>query len=253
MNKKKYIYRLVAAALLLFGFFSLSSFRCTATEKQSAAAVESRPQDNIFKAGERIKFGVYSTGIKVGTGELVYNGLVSLDSKKLESIEFSLRTLSVRDKETVYGSLDFVFPHKVERELRIFGKDEKISEIYSDDHKSVRISKAINNAALPEQVLKGESGLCNVLLLLYFLRNDGTLAEGKVYKIALPTQNFDLIVKDVRKIKTRIGFFDAYYLESKPAKYKIWLSTKPDRLPLKLQGLVAGGMLYLLVNEVSDR
>jgi len=161
--------------------------------------------------------------------------------------------LSVRDKENVYGSQDFAFPHKVERELRIFGKDEKIGEIYSDDHRSVRISKAVNNTALPEQVLNGKGELSNVLLLLYFLRNDRTLAEGRIYKIVLPTQSFDLIVKDIRKIKTRIGLFDAYYLESKPAKYKIWLSTKPDRLPLKLQGLVAGGMLYLLVNEVSDR
>ncbi|HQP92239.1 MAG TPA: hypothetical protein PLU24_06145, partial [Candidatus Omnitrophota bacterium] len=167
--------------------------------------------------------------------------------------KFKVKTLSVVDEENVDGTVDFLYPYEVRRSLRLFGREEVINEIYAQDHRSVKITKKLNGKDQPVEVLSGEKEFTNVLLLLYRLRIDPNLCPGKTYKIALPTQNFELKVKDVRKLKIPMGQFDAFYIESVPAKYRIWISTREDRLPLRLQGLVAGGMMYLVANSVTNQ
>ncbi|HAJ56571.1 MAG TPA: hypothetical protein DCL35_02250 [Candidatus Omnitrophica bacterium] len=220
-------------------------------ERTPAVYQESALPKNAFPDGERIKFGVYSTAIKVGSGELYYKGVSAVDGKKAQEIAFKVATFSVTDEDKIFGTLDFGSPLKVERKVRVFGRDEVISEVYASDRRSVTISKSVDGKAPETLEIKTAYELNNVLLLLYNLRNDQGLKVGKSYKITLPTQNFELFVKDIRRLKTPLGTFKAFYLESKPAKYRIWLSPEPGRLPLRIQGLVAGGMLYLVATEVS--
>lgn len=242
--------------LAFFGFLVLQSrdFGCFAGDYKSLPP-SGRPQTgepNVFQTGERIKFGVYSTAIKVGSGELLYEGPVAKDGELLQHVVFKVSTISVRDEDSVYGSLDFARPVRVERSIRIFGKDELIGEKYAKDGRSVLISKSINGADPVDQTIASSEELGNILLLIYKLRNTNGLRDSGPFKIVLPTQTFELYVKNVRKIKTPLGLFNAIYLESRPAKYRIWLSDTPDRLPLRIQGLVAGGMLYLVATNVSN-
>jgi hypothetical protein len=252
MNKTlKYIFLLL---FFVFASLQVKNAGCQATEKQNKYAV--LPQDdiyspvNVFNTGEYIKFGVYSAGIRVGSGELHYEGAVEEGSQKVQHIIFKVTTFSVNDEDNVFGTLDFASPVRVDRKIRLFGKDETIFESYAENKRSVTISKSVDDKKIESQVINTKDGMNNVLLLLYKFRNDKELSVGKSYKITLPTQNFDLLVKSMRKIKTPLGTFNAYYLESKPPKYRIWLSSEPDRLPLRIQGLVAGGMLYLVATEV---
>jgi hypothetical protein len=168
-------------------------------------------------------------------------------------VNLTVTALSVRDAEDVLGELDFSAPVRVERKVRLMGRDESISEDYAVDKKTVTIAKSVNNGPAKTEAIRSESGLGNVLLLIYFLRNDSTMQEGKVYRICLPTQKFDLFVKGKRKIRVPLGVFDTFYIESKPAKYKIWLSSDANRTPVRIQGFVPVGMVYLAATSVEVR
>ncbi len=237
--------------VFLFVFF-LKDIKCSDIDKQITKQLVQDTFSNVFKAGERIKFGVYSTAIKVGEGELFYDGVVGEGADSAQAVDFIIRAVSVVDEEKILGTLDFVSPIKVNRKVKLFGREELIAEEYSKDRKSVLINKTINGKAAKEESVSSSNELNNVLLLLYRLRNDPNLSVGKSYKINLPTQNFDLSVVSIKKINTKFGTFDAFYLESKPSKYRIWLSTGKDHLPLRIQGLIAGGILYLVALEVEN-
>lgn len=206
---------------------------------------------NVFKNNEKIKFGVYSNGIKVGSGELIYQGQQKSDRGNVEHITLNISTFSLKDTENVYGTTDFSLPLKVERQIRLFGRDETILETYAQDKKSVLISKSVNGEFSATQTIKSDEELGNVLLLIYKLRNDRDIKTGKIYKVVLPTQTFHLTVKEIRKIKVPLGTFNAYFIDSTPSKYKIWLSSGEDRLPVRIQGLAAAGMFYLAATELS--
>ncbi|MFH1691060.1 MAG: DUF3108 domain-containing protein [Candidatus Omnitrophota bacterium] len=208
---------------------------------------------NVFVDGEKIKFGIYSYGIRVGSGQLDYLGRKKEDGVYVTRVIFTASTLSVKDKDEVWGTKDFSYPIKVERKVSLLGKDEHIIEKYSLDKKSVAITKIVNKAEPTTDTIVSDDKLSNVFLLLYCLRNDDDIKEGKVYKINLPTQKFDLVVDSRKKIKVPLGEFDVFYIESRPPKYRIWLQAQGSRIPVKIQGLVAGGMVYLAATDVFPK
>lgn len=208
---------------------------------------------NVFSDGEQIKFGIYSYGVRVGSGQLDYLGRKKEDGAWSTRIIFKASTLSVRDKDEVWGTADFLYPVKVERSVTLLGKDEVIIEKYAQDKKSVVISKSVNKSAPKIDTINSEEELCNVLLLIYRLRNDDGIDVGKIYKINLPTQKFDLVVHSRKKIKVPLGEFDVYCIESQPPKYRIWLQAQGSRIPVRIQGLVAGGMVYLAATDIFPK
>jgi len=211
------------------------------------AAVEA-----VFPSGEVVRFGVYSNIFKVGEGSLAYAGTVLRGGERQQHVRMQVETLSVNDTDEVYGREDFSFPRRVERNIKLFGRAERIEEIYADDGRSVTISKAVKDRPLETQVLGSEEPLQNVLLMIYRLRNDPALDVGKAYAINLPTQKFVLSVKSRTKLKVPLGVFSVFYIESTPAKYKIWMTADPKRLPVRIQGLVSFGMVYLAATSVES-
>lgn len=214
----------------------------------SAPAASLEP--NVFKNKEEIRFKVYSSGIRIGSGYIIYHGVENFEGQDVQHITFQINTLSVRDKEEVYGTLDFSAPIRVNRSIRLFGSNEIITETYAPDKRSVTLSKIADSAPPKINIIKSDKVLTNILLLIYKLRNDSKLRENGIYKINLPTQTFDLQVQKNRKIKVPLGSYESFYLESTPAKYRIWLATTPERIPVRIQGLVAGGMMYLAATEI---
>lgn len=245
---------LVALFFILYSDFR--SFSVYAREAQeSASSKEGTPasgdmEPNVFKNQETVKFGIFSGGVRVGSGQLSYLGASVSDGNLFQHIRFQATTFSVVDHEDVYGTSDFASPARVERYVKLLGRKERIVENYARDARSVIIKKNLNGRDLPAQKIASPDSLRNVLLFLYKIRNERDLKVGSVFKIALPTQKFDLIVREKRKIRVPLGLFEAFYLESRPAKYRIWLSTARDRVPLRIQGLVAGGGAYLAATEI---
>jgi hypothetical protein len=218
----------------------------------SSAAIAS-PVPNVFKNKEEIRFKVFSNGIRIGSGYIIYHGVENLDGQEVQHITFQMSTFSVKDKEEVYGTVDFSAPIRVNRSIRLFGSDEIITETYASDRRSVIISKSVDGAPAKVNTIKSDKELTNVLLLIYKLRNNNKLGEKSAYKINLPTQTFDLHVQKNRKIRVPLGTYESFYLDSTPPKYRIWLAATPDRIPVRIQGLVAGGMMYLAATEIISK
>jgi hypothetical protein len=218
----------------------------------SSVAIAS-PVPNVFKNKEEIRFKVFSSGIRIGSGYIIYHGVENFEGQEVQHITFQINTLSVQDKEEVYGTLDFSAPIHVKRYIRLFGNNESISETYAPDKKSVILSKIVDSAPPKIDIIKSDKELTNVLLLIYKLRNDNKLKEEASYKINLPTQTFDLKVQKNRKIRVPLGTYESFYLDSTPSKYRIWLATTPERIPVRIQGLVAGGMMYLAATEIISK
>lgn len=239
--------------LLLQNFCSIAGYAAEDRESvssQKEATTAERIAPNVFKNQETVKFGIFSGGVRVGSGRLSYLGASAADGNLFQHIRFQATTFSVVDREDVYGTPDFASPARVERYVKLLGRKERIVENYARDARSVIIKKNLNGRDLPAQKIASSDPLHNVLLLLYKIRSERDLKVGSVFKIVLPTQKFDLIVRGKRKIKVPLGLFEAFYLESRPAKYRIWLSTAKDRVPLRIQGLVAGGGTYLAATEI---
>lgn len=248
--------------LILFLIFSIAYAYALSVEKpskckQQASATRLFKQEqpeiikkNIFKDGEVINFGIYSYGVRVGSGQLDYLGVEKIEGQKCQRVIFKASTISVKDEDDVKGSLDFAFPVRVDRDVSLLGRNELISEYYSSDKKRVTIHKVVNKSAPQIEEIESPTEFNNVLLFLYRVRNDEEIKEGKVYAVNLPTQKFDLFVDSKMKIKVPLGEFEVFYIESRPPKYKIWLQTQGSRLPVKIQGLVVGGMVYLAATEV---
>lgn len=206
---------------------------------------------NVFPDNEKIKFGVYSNGLKVGSGELFYGGLKIEEGDRLQRVLFQVSTLSVKDREDIRGTIDFSAPVRVSRSVRLFGRDESIQEVFSPDYRHVQIRKSVDGKDAPDVNISSDKEFGHVLLFLYRLRNDKDLAPGKVYDVNLPTQRFKMKVVDTRVLRSPLGRHQTFYLESSPPKYKIWLKTTPDRLPVRIQGLIGAGLMYLAATEVT--
>jgi hypothetical protein len=139
----------------------------------------------------------------------------------------------------------------VERDVRVFGRAEAIVERYTRDGRRVLIEKKVKGQEPQKTIIDSQRAFGNVLLMIYRLRMDPGLAVGKTYDINLPTTSFKLIVREKRKIRIPLGRFDAFYIESVPKKYRIWLSADLRRLPLRIQGLAGGGIAYLAALDVQ--
>lgn len=240
------------SGLGLFFCARSSSAPATAAKKRYAAGPKA-PSDakTVFSTGETISFGVYSNIIKVGSGSLTYAGTVKNHQDVWQHVKLQVETLSVSDTDEVYGSPDFTLPHKVDRRVRLFGRQEVIGEIYASGNKSVTISKSTNGKAEPPETIASDSALENVLLLIYRLRNDPELAVGRTYTVNLPTQKFELTVKSKMSLKVPLGKFQVFYIESKPSKYRIWMTDDQKRIPVRIQGLVSFGMVYMAATAVE--
>lgn len=249
--------RLCLASFFLFLILAVRDAGCFSPQVQQTPEPQKSPAPrpaipaNVFRDRETIKFGVYATGLRVGSGLLSYEGLDDSSGLPLQHIIFRVSTLSVEDTEEVFGTPDFKSPVRVVRRIKLFGKKENIVEEYSPDVHSVEITKKIGVAEPTKQKIAVDGSLQNVLLLVYRLRNLKDLKVGGVFEIILPTQRFDLLVRDRRAVRVPLGTFDAFYLESRPPKYRIWLSTSEERIPLRLQGLIAGGAAYLAASEIK--
>ncbi len=248
---KKTLYFILAGAAAAAVFAVMGNGRQESGSAQAPPEPQESVKESVFK-GEVITFGVYSAGIfKVGSGRLELKGLIEEEGQACQHVDFKVNTLSVDDHETVIGRHDFALPVRVVRDIRVLGTDEDIVERYSADGRRVVIDKRVEGREPEQTQIGSERPLGNVLLLIYRLREDPGFAPGKTYDIVLPTMSFKLTVKEKRSLKVPLGNFDAFYIESVPKKYRIWLSDGPRRLPLRIQGLVAGGMAYLAATSVE--
>ena len=61
---------------------------------------------------------------------------------------------------------------------------------------------------------------------------------GDKISMTLPTRDIVIQLMKTTKIKVARQQYDAYYMESNPAQYKVWFDSSPQKIPLRINGAV---------------
>ena len=62
--------------------------------------------------------------------------------------------------------------------------------------------------------------------------------------VTLPTQEFKITLVSIEDVEVPAGTFKAFYFESEPKRFAIWISADDRRIPVKIRG--SGGVNYTM-------
>ncbi len=203
-----------------------------------------------FKEGERLKYGIYSAGIKVGSAVISYLGERVIDGKLLSCITVEASAPGFRDFETIYGDIENSLPTRIEREIRLFGKDVNITEQYNHEMNEVVITRVSKKTA--SQIIKSEESFNNIILLLYHFRYKRDYKVGDRLEFNLPTKRLEMLIDRETTIKVPTGRYKAVYIRSIPPSFKAWFRKNSDGIPVRIQGAIGFGNTYLALLGVEQ-
>ena len=178
---------------------------------------------------ETIHYAILQMGLKAGEATLSNAGPAEYRGQHTFLIVFKAQAINFWDEEKIYTDpLDF-YPLFVERDLNIFGNKEKILEVYERAKNEIRVVKT-SGGKETEQVLKKTGAVDNIYGFILRYRKRGSFKIGDVLDIKLPTK--DLKIKLVKRID------NSFFMQSRPAKYKIWFDSTSQKWPLRISGAV---------------
>jgi len=193
-------------------------------------------QENFrsISLGETFRYAIKKFGMKAGEASLTLNR-EKLDNRDFYLITFRAKAPNFFDEEKIYLDPQSFYPVIVKRDLNIFGKKEKITEIYDKQKGQILIRKELKGE-VKEQTLHRQGPIDNIYCFLYRLRRGKAIAIGDSFSMNLPTRTVKIKVVEETKLKVLNKAFQAFYLESDPQQYKIWFDTSPQRIPLRIDG-----------------
>lgn len=208
-------------------------------------------EDSPFKLGEKFIYKVTFNGIYVGRIEWEYLGRLSIDNKLVEVLSLSsnvkiLMLFSIQTKEKLYIDSDRHLPLRVERQVKFFGKQERILEEYNQKENYVKITTVVAKRT-EEKVIRIEAPIHNAIALLYFFPKEIKLRLGESSSFNLPIQKISIKVTALKMLDTTKGSYEAYVLEGRPRKFRVWLE-KEKRIPLRIELPVMLGRITLLID-----
>ena len=178
---------------------------------------------------ETIHYALIQLGIKAGDATLRNVGPTVYRGKSTFLIVFKAQAINFWDEERIYTDPLNFYPLFVERDLNIFGRKEKISEVYDRAKSEIRVVKTAGGKQT-EQALKKTGAIDNIYGFILRYRKRGSFKIGDVLDIKLPTK--DLKIKLVKRIN------NSFFMQSSPAKYKIWFDSSARKWPLRISGAV---------------
>jgi len=206
------------------------------------------PADDSLPS-ETFHYVIKKFGIKAGDAQLEYQGQVVFKGLALVKIIFRAQGFNFFDEETIYADPQTLFPVRVERDLNIFGKKERIVESYDAEHGSVRIVKYKSGKPVDEVVFEKDRPIDNLYCFLFRYRTAGIFKEGEEFLMNLPTQDVRFKIDG----KTAVGFYpeadQAWFMESEPRKYRVWFGTGPNKIPLRIDGAVGLAKTAMILTD----
>ena len=193
-------------------------------------------------------------GIHVYTGEKVlylisplgraeYNnlGVVDLNGIKANLVTLRTRVLLVDDMEKIYSDPISLLPIKIERTISSFlGKEYKTEE-YDQKNYTVIMKKFKGKKLVKVQIIKANGPIQNVILLLFYLRNNPDLKIGWSLTVKVPAEfnpelaSIKLELVSIDQISVPAGKFQAYHFKSIPDKFEFWINKDDPRVPLRIK------------------
>ena len=203
-----------------------------------------------FPPGETIRYDIKKLGIKAGEATLVFHGMVSLQGHPMFLITFTSNGLKFFDEEKIYLDQRTFLPKRVERDLNIFGKKEKIIEYYNIREGSVRIVKTAKGETTI-QVIKRSVPLDNIYCFIFRYRAFGKFTQGEEFQIHLPTKDVQFQVQAPRRLQVREQEMDAWYMQSDPAQYRVWFDKRGRKVPLRIDGAIGFGNTAMILRSYT--
>lgn len=200
--------------------------------------------------GEKIHYNVTQMGFKAGEATLSFIGKTQYQNQETIYIDFYSKGMNFEDQEKIYLDPQRLKPLFVERNLNIFGKKEKILEEYSENH--LKITKTAGGKTT-ELVIDKKGWVDNIYAFIYRYRQSEKDQSQKEFDIELPTKNLKIAI--VRKDSMTIGNkkYEVLFMQSKPAKYKIWFDASQEKLPLRISGAVGLGNTVMVMTEYEKK
>ncbi len=203
-----------------------------------------------FKSGEKIYYNVVQMGLKIGEASLTFVGEVEYQQQKAVLIVFHAKGFNFYDEEKIYLNPSTLKPVAVLRDLNIFGNKEKIEEGYSDGH--LKIVKNVGSSQ-SEQSIDKKGGMDNIYAFIYRYRQEGNFKLSDSFDVHLPTK--DIMIKMIKQVPLKIAGekYNAFYMESNPAKYKIWFDSSDKKLPLRISGAIGVANTVMVMTKYENQ
>ncbi|MBU1086564.1 MAG: DUF3108 domain-containing protein [Candidatus Omnitrophica bacterium] len=237
--------RLLFLLFLVIAFFyvwnanNIGEFEDKFTEDIKSSVKE----QSIDRIGEKIKYDLFLSGVRVGTAEYHHSRKTYLNKKLVDVITFHTQAMSFKDRETIYCDSSTFLPLVVERKISKPIKPEKIREVYDQENFKLTITNQRFGTSTTE--ISSTEPIHNSIILPFFVRNAPDLAKGWTFTANLPQGKYRIELMGTEEVETPAGKFEAYYFESDPSKIKIWISTDERRIPLRIDG--TGGIGYKMM------
>jgi len=185
--------------------------------------------------GEKIDYVVSLGKVELGKAQFNYplNAYVEIDGRQATLMTFETNLINFIDKETIYSDPDSLLPIKIERDLRMWRSNEKITEQY-DQHNFILSITKLKGRRRQNFQIKKDGVIHNAILLPFYVRYVAGLNVGWTLIAQLPTRKFEIKLVAIEDVKVPAGIFKSYRFESSPKKFRIWISADERRIPLKI-------------------
>jgi len=189
---------------------------------------------------ETIFFSIRQIGYD-GQASLKLAGPAKYRSHKTVLILFKANGTNFSDEEDIYVDPVTYRPRFVERNfsLGLFGRGHILEE-YIPSKGQIIVTKT-EGKRITRQVIKKDGDIDNIYGFIYRYRQKGSFKIGDVLNMNLPTKDLKIRLAEMAKLKIDDKTYDTYYMESQPARYKIWFEASKQKWPLRITGTI--GML----------
>lgn len=191
--------------------------------------------DFIFPQGETILYDIKKMGVKAGSASIVFKGKVMHEGKEYALIVFTAQAFNFLDEEKIYVDPVSFYPLRVERNLNIFGKKEKIREEYDQQTGRLTIVKEAGRKTV-EQVIEKKPPLDNIYCFIFRYRKTGKFNPGEVWTLHLPTKDVRIKLEQQGTLKVAGETKRTWLMQSEPKEYKVWFDAGSERIPLRIDG-----------------
>ncbi|MBF0387647.1 MAG: DUF3108 domain-containing protein [Candidatus Omnitrophica bacterium] len=195
--------------------------------------------DLPFVPGEKIYYSVKQYGIKAGDAVLEFKGETYLEGQRYTLITFVAKGFNFYDEERIYTDPVTLLPHKVMRDLNIFGNKETIMEEYRDADGFIRVTKTANGKTTIQDIsITNNAQVDNIYTFLYRIRLRADIKTGQEFDLHLPTMTLRLQGEREVSFNALGKKYQSVLFRSLPPKYTIWFDPGPQKLPLRISGSI---------------
>ncbi|MEW5894803.1 MAG: hypothetical protein AB1650_03430 [Candidatus Omnitrophota bacterium] len=200
---------------------------------------------------ETLTYSIKKFGMTAGEATLQYVGLMDLEGRPAIQIIFTAKGFNFYDQEKIFADPLTLLPLRVERDLNIFGKKEKIVEVYDAEHYLVKVTKYDNGKVVDEMIFERQYPIDNLYCFLYRYRLNGVFEKGHGLTMFLPTKTVVFKIENKTEIHAAGKKREAWFMKSEPNEYRVWFGTDSDNLPLRIDGAIGLAKTAMILQRIE--